>query len=118
MNRIKNLLKDLVKALLLGMAAALAAAVLLLVSGLFFGKGGVDAGLETAKNGVFLIAALLLFLLAGMLIVKGKKPDREEKGLRKHFEVIGFKTAAGMAAVAFVTVGAVADFLQRYLHSL
>ena len=115
MNRIKKLLKDLVKALLVGMAAALAAAVLLFVSGLLFGKGGIGSGLETAENGVFLIAALLLFLLSGMLIVKGKKPDREEKGLRKHFEVIGFKTAAGMAAVAFVVVGAAADFLQRYL---
>ena len=41
MNRIKNLLKDLVKALLVGMAAALAAAVLLFVSGLLFGKGGI-----------------------------------------------------------------------------
>ena len=47
MNRIKNLLKDLVKALLVGMAAALAAAVLLFVSGLLFGKGGIGAGLET-----------------------------------------------------------------------
>lgn len=115
MNRIKNLLKDLVKALLLGMAAALAAAVLLFVSGFLMGKGGIGTGLETAKNGVFLIAALLLFLLAGMLLVKGKKPDREEKGLREHFQVIGFKTAAGMAAAAFVAVGAFADFLQRYL---
>lgn len=74
MNRIKNLLKDLVKALLVGMAAALAAAVLLFVSGLLFGKGGIGAGLETAKNGVFLIAALLLFLLSGMLIERGKSP--------------------------------------------
>ena len=53
MNRIKKLLKDLVKALLVGMAAALAAAVLLFVSGLLFGKGGIGSGLETAKNGVF-----------------------------------------------------------------
>lgn len=61
MNRIKNLLKDLVKALLVGMAAALAAAVLLFVSGLLFGKGGIGTGLETAKTAFFLLRRFFCF---------------------------------------------------------
>ena len=32
-------------------------------------------GLEAAKDGLFLVVALELFVLAGMLMLKGKKPE-------------------------------------------
>lgn len=114
MNWIKDLLRDLGKALLLGMAAALAAAVFLFAAGFAIGKGSPSSGLEAAKNGVFLAAALLLFLLAGMLMIKGKKTAEAGvgEGFRKHFKVIGFKTLTGIAAFSFLAAGAVADLLQ------
>lgn len=117
MDGIGNLIRDLGKALLLGMAAALAAAVFLFLAGFAAGKGSLLSGLETAKNGIFLIAALLLFLLAGMLMIRGKKPDtvREGEGWRKHFRVIGMKTVTGMAAFAFLAAGAAVDLIQLRL---
>lgn len=114
MNGIRNLIRDLGKALLFGTAAALAAAVFLFLAGFAVGKGNPVSGLETAKNGSFLIASLLLFLLAGMLMIKGKKPDRvrEREGWRAHFCVIGMKTVTGVAALAFLTAGAAIDLIQ------
>lgn len=114
MNGIRNLIRDLGKALLFGMAAALAAAVFLFLAGFAVGKGNPVSGLETAKNGIFLIAALLLFLLAGMLMIKGKRPDtvKEGEGWRKHFRIIGMKTVTGVTAFSFLAAGAAVDLIQ------
>lgn len=116
MSKVKGFFKDIGKAFLIGLAAAAAASVLLFLIGLF-GAGGPAAGLETAKNGVFIAVSLLLFFLAGMLLIKGKKtgPLKEEGVLQNHFKVIGLKTVTGILALAFLLAGALADFLQRSL---
>lgn len=112
-DKIKGLLGDLARAFLAGLAAAAAAAALFFVIGLMAGKGSLAFGLEMAKNVTLLIAALLLFLLAGMLLVKGKRPEKsaEGNGWRDRFRVIGYKTAAAVIAVAFLIVASLADWI-------
>ncbi len=116
MSRVRGFVKDILKAFLIGASAAVAAAAILFLAGLVGGGTGA-AGLETAKNGVFIATALLLFFLAGMLLIKGKKtePLKEDGALKHHFEVIGLKTVTGIIALAFLLTGALADFIQRSL---
>ena len=50
---------------------AVAAAAVLLLGGFLFGGFTFRAALEAAKDGLLLIAALGMFVIAGMLMVKG-----------------------------------------------
>lgn len=112
-DKVKGLLTDLGKILLAGLAAAAVTAALFFIIGLIAGKGSLASGLEMAKNVTLLIAALSLFLLAGMLLVKGKKPEKsaEGNGWRDHFRVIGYKTAAAVIAIAFLILASFADWI-------
>ena len=116
--RAKACVKDLLKAFLVGAAAGAVLAILLFLVGLAAGGGVFAAALETAKDGMFLVTAIALFILAGMILVKGKKPEKsqEESGWRNHFTVIGFKLAIGMVAVAFVLWAVILDYVQIFLR--
>lgn len=112
MDRVIELLMDLGKALLIGFAAAAAAALLFFMIGLAVGKGNSSIGLETTKDGLLLIASLCLFLLAGLILAKGKKPEKPAAdGWRRHFSLVGLKTVIGLTALAFLLTASGADFL-------
>ncbi len=119
-DQIRKLPADIGKALLAGAIAAAAAALLFFVIGLIAGGWAFAAGLEAAKNGLLFLASLLLFLLAGMLLMKGKKPEKKpgKNGWRDHFHVIGYKTAIAVIAVVFLLFASVADYilLRGCLH--
>ena len=105
---------DLFKALSIGAVFGIA-----LGGGAFFVgclRGGVPQGLEAAKNALAVAGAAALFALAGMLLVRGKRPERfdaEDNGWRRHFAVIGPKVVLGMAAAALLLLAALADELLR-----
>lgn len=99
---------DLCKAAAVGLAVAAVLALVLAGGGALFGGNGVHSAVEAAKDGLLMIFALLLFVVAGMLLIKGKKQEqiRLDQNWRKHFAVIGPKTmllalAAGMLAVIY-----------------
>ena len=99
---------DLCKAATVGLAVAAVLALVLAGGGALFGGNGVHSAVEAAKDGLLMIFALLLFVVAGMLLIKGKKQEqiRLDQNWRKHFAVIGPKTmllalAAGMLAVIY-----------------
>lgn len=117
-SRAKALGKDLVKAFLAGAAAGAALTAVLFFAGLAISGGDPSAALEIAKNGIFLVTAVLLFIVAGMILVKGKKPEKsqEESGWRDHFSVIGFKLVMGMIAAAFVIWAVILDYVQLCLR--
>ena len=52
-----------------------------------------------------------MFLLAGMLLSKGKKPEQfvEMESWRKHFKIIGYKTVIGIICIALLMVASVMD---------
>ena len=70
---VKNILIDLLKALMIGLLAGAAIALLFLAAGMMIGGGSLAAGLEMAKNVLFFLTAMTLFLVAGMIMLKGKK---------------------------------------------
>ena len=76
MEKIKNICRDLGKAFTIGLLSGGAAAAVLLLGGFLFGGFTFRAALEAAKDGLLLIAALGMFVIAGMLMVKGKNPEK------------------------------------------
>jgi hypothetical protein len=115
--KITQMLKDLGKAFLIGAAAGLVIALCLFAVGFLAGGCKPLGGLEAAKDGMFLIAAVGLFILAGMLLIKGKKPEQFSagNGWRKHFKIIGIKSVMGMICVGILLIAAIADYLMLML---
>lgn len=110
--------RDIVKALGLGFASAGALAAVPFAAGALLGGGSLAAGLEAAKSGLFLGAALALFLLAGMLMLKGKKPENDlrESGWQRHFRLLSPKWVLALFAVAWILLAAGADALLLWLN--
>lgn len=110
----KALAKDLLKILLCGLAVGLAVTLLLFVAGLLVGRGQIGMGLEVAKDGLFLCTSLLLFIVAGMLMIKGKKPEEapDQNGWKRHFQVIGLKTVIAMLSISFLFWASLVDYVM------
>ena len=90
MEKIKNICRDLGKAFTIGLLS-----------------GGA------AKDGLLLIAALGMFVIAGMLMVKGKNPEKftQKEKWRVHFAVLGYKSVFAVLCVSWVLWAAAADYL-------
>ena len=95
MEKIKNICRDLGRAFTIGLLSGGAAAAVLLLGGFLFGGFTFRAALEAAKDGLLLIAALGMFVIAGMLMVKGKNPEKftQKEKWRVHFAVLGYKSS-------------------------
>lgn len=108
-----SLLLDFVKAAAVGIGTALVLGLLLAGIGFLF--GGTGTALEVAKNGLLLVFSLLLFVVAGMLLIRGKKPEniRLGKDWHRHFSVIGTKTMLLALAAGIMIVITIVDSLQR-----
>ena len=81
--------------------------------GFLFGGFTFRAALEAAKDGLLLIAALGMFVIAGMLMVKGKNPEKftQKEKWRVHFAVLGYKSVFAVLCVSWVLWAAAADYL-------
>ena len=113
---VKKAALDVLKAFIIGVAVAAATAVILFAGGFLCGSFQIVNGLEVVKDGLLLIGAIGLFLVAGMLLAKGKKENADEKkeaktGWRQHFSVIGLKTVVLMISAAFLLIASVADLI-------
>ena len=102
------LLLDVCKAAAIGIGIAAVLGLVLAGAGALFGSNGIHSAVEAAKDGLLLVFAVLLLIVAGMLLIKGKKQEniRLDENWRKHFPVIGPKTmllalAAGMLMVIY-----------------
>ena len=107
MEKIKNICRDLGRAFTIGLLSGGAAAAVLLLGGFLFGGFTFRAALEAAKDGLLLIAAL------GMLMVKGKNPEKftQKEKWRVHFAVLGYKSVFAVLCVSWVLWAAAADYL-------
>lgn len=113
---VKKVALDVLKAFIIGVAVAAATAVILFAGGFFFGSFQIVNGFEVVKDGLLLIGAIGLFLVAGMLLAKGKKENADEKkeaknGWRQHFSVVGLKAVVLMISAAFLLIASVADLI-------
>ena len=108
-----NICRDLGKAFTIGLLSGGAAAAVLLLGGFLFGGFTFRAALEAAKDGLLLIAALGMFVIAGMLMVKGKNPEKftQKEKWRVHFAVLGYKSVFAVLCVSWVLWAAAADYL-------
>ena len=104
---------DLGRAFTIGLLSGGAAAAVLLLGGFLFGGFTFRAALEAAKDGLLLIAALGMFVIAGMLMVKGKNPEKftQKEKWRVHFAVLGYKSVFAVLCVSWVLWAAAADYL-------
>ena len=92
MEKIKNICRDLGKAFTIGLLSGGAAAAVLLLGGFLFGG---------------------MFVIAGMLMVKGKNPEKftQKEKWRVHFAVLGYKSVFAVLCVSWVLWAAAADYL-------
>lgn len=113
--KIAALALDLCKAAAVGVGVSIAIGLVLAGGGALFGSNGVHSAVETAKNGLLLVFAFLLLIVAGMLLIKGKKQEqiRLNTGFRKHFAVIGPKSMLLALAVGMLATIIAVDGLQR-----
>ncbi len=113
MKKVKAILFDFIKAAILGLAISAATGGVLFLAGFLSGGFRGERGLEAGKDGLLLISSLGMFLLAGMLLAKGKKPEQfsEMDSWRKHFRIIGYKTALGIICAAFLAIASVMDIM-------
>ena len=110
MSKSNLILRDLLKTLLYGLVCSTALAAIIAIIAVL-AKGHLDEGLEIAKNTIMVIGALGLFVVAGMLIAKGTKPEHFEgkESFRKHFQIFGYKTVILFGSVSFLLTGALLD---------
>ena len=113
--KIASLALDLCKAAAVGVGISVAIGLVLSSGGALFGSNGVHSAVEAAKNGLLLVFAFLLLIVAGMLLIKGKKQEqiRLNTGFRKHFAVIGPKSMLLALAVGMLVTIIAVDGLQR-----
>lgn len=113
LDKIKALMVDDVKMLLISLGVGALVSLILFVSGWFFG-GSLISGLELAKDGLFFISSILLFILAGMLMIKGKKLEKERlsESWKRHFKIIGMKTAIAIFCVVLLSLGSLIDYVM------
>ena len=109
----KKVLYDLLKAFAIGAGSAAVAFALLFICGLLFGDNGANSGLEAAKDGLLLIGALGLFIVAGMIMARGKNPKKfaDKVGWRRHFAAVGPEVVIAFFCAAFIVLASVADWL-------
>ena len=112
------LLLDLCKAAAIGAVLSIAFGLVLAGGGALFGSNGIHSAVEAAKDGLLLLFALLLLIVAGMLLIKGKKQEqiRLNTGFRRHFAVIGPKTMLLALSVGMLAVIMAVDGLQRSMR--
>ena len=110
---VKNILIDLLKAVMIGLLAGAAIALLFLAAGMMIGGGSLAAGLEMAKNVLFFLTAMTLFLVAGMIMLKGKKQERFQggNGWHRHFRVLGPKLVIGTISAALMILASIVDYV-------
>ena len=114
---LKYLILDLGKALAVGLAAGAVLAAVLFAGGFLAGGFRAVNGLEAMKDGLLLVSSLGLFLVAGMLLTKGKKKGSDEEkekknGWRRHFRVIVLKTVVIMICIALIALASAADYIM------
>lgn len=117
MRKGKYLMQDGIKALGIGLMVSSLIGVVLFLCGLIFSRFTLLSALEVVKNGLLLLTAIGMFLIAGMLMVKGKKPEAstEKNGWKKHFHLMGYKAVMGIICIATLIVALAADYLLMVL---
>ena len=113
MNKGRDLIRDMIKVLKIGCLAGISVGAVLFLGGFLAGSFQLLSGLEAAKDGLLLIAALGMFVVAGMLLVKGKNPEKfeEKDSWKKHFQILGYKGVVGILCVIILLFAAVMDYL-------
>ena len=113
MKYVKDWLKDGLKAIGIGLLLSSMVGMILFLCGFIFSHFTLLNGLEVAKNGLLLIVAIGLFVIAGMLMVKGKNPEEqaENNGWKKHFQLMGYKAVMSIICLSVLLVASVADYM-------
>lgn len=109
----KKFFQDLLKAFGIGAGTAAVLFTLLFLCGLLFGANGYRSGLEAAKNGLLLIGSLGMFLVAGMILSRGRNSRKfaDKEGWQRHFSVLGPETVILFFSIAFIVLASAADWL-------
>lgn len=114
MKNVKLVIKDVVKIFIIGLITAIVITGVFFVLGIIVGEHNILSGIEVAKNGTLIVSSIGIFLLAGMIITKGKQSAKIQlqDSWKKHFHIIGYKTSVGVISIAFILMASIMDYVQ------
>lgn len=117
MKNVKLVIRDIVKISVIGLIIAMVVTGVLFLIGIIVGEHAILSGVEVAKNATLIISSIGFFLLAGMIITKGKQSTKIHlhDSWKKHFRIIGYKTSVGVISIAFILMATIMDYVQMSL---
>ncbi len=106
--------RDIAIAAAAGLAASAAIGVVAALIGIFAGMKG---SFEIARSILFVLGALGMFILAGAILARGKKPKfgdvKDEKKWREKFRVLRLPEVVGIVGVFMIAGGCIVDVISR-----
>lgn len=114
MKKVKLVVMDVVKIFMIGLITAIVVTGIFFLLGIIVGEHNILSGIEVAKNGTLIVSSIGFFLLAGMILSKGKQSAKIQlqDSWKKHFHIIGYKTSVGVISIAFILMATIMDYVQ------
>lgn len=114
MKNMRLVIMDVVKISVIGLITAIVITGAFFLLGIIVGEHNILSGIEIAKNGTLIVSSIGFFLLAGMIITKGKQSTKIQlqNSWKKHFHIIGYKTSVGVISIAFILMATIMDYVQ------
>lgn len=114
MKNVKLVIRDVVKIFIIALITAIVITGVFFLFGIIVGEHNILSGIEVAKNGTLIVSSIGFFLLAGMIISKGKQSAKIQlqDSWKKHFHIIGYKTSVGVISIAFILMATIMDYVQ------
>lgn len=108
--------RDARRVLKLGVLLDAACFLILFAAGLLAQGFAMRAALQVVRSGLFILGALALLVVAGLLFFGGGKADvRASKAWQRHFERFGFLPVAAGLGVIILFSAAGLDYLLYYV---
>lgn len=107
----REYLPDFLAALKYGAVLAGICSALLFLGGFLLGGFSLYQGISFLRSGMCMISGLILFLIAGMILMKKHRQVKEDSKWRKKFHKLNYGSVIGIIALLFILCAAAADAL-------
>lgn len=112
MDTIKNYAKDIIKAILIGLIISSLIAIVFGIIGLTINGGDFSKALRVSQQGLFVIGALTLIVVAALFLKRDGRRGLEDKdGWKSQFKVMNFSMVILIVGVFILLVGGMLDYV-------
>ncbi len=109
---VKNYMKDIMKAILIGLGIGSIITIVLGIIGICIHGGKINEALILSQQGLFIIGALVLVLVAALIIKRdGRRTLSDKEGWRNQFKVMNFPMVILIVGVFILLIGGMLDYV-------